>query len=94
MQLLCGKFFDVSSTFEPRRRGYKWMPDGKSLVYIDQRDNVSNLWRQPLDGGPPRQLTSFITEVIHQFAFAPDGRRLILSRGVSNYDVALIRNFR
>ena len=37
----------------------RWSSDSTSLTYIDTRSGVSNLWRQPLDGAPPRQLTAF-----------------------------------
>ena len=29
----------------------QWSPDGKSLLYIDTRRGISNLWRHPLGGG-------------------------------------------
>jgi WD40-like Beta Propeller Repeat len=63
--------------------------DGKSLVYIGTRAGVSNLWIQPLDGGPPTQLTSFDSLLIYNFAFAPDGR-LAITRGHESNDVVLI----
>ncbi|HSE38266.1 MAG TPA: hypothetical protein VLG74_13265, partial [Blastocatellia bacterium] len=36
-----------------------WSPDGQALMWIQIRDGVSNIWSQPVDGGPPRQLTDF-----------------------------------
>ena len=35
----------------------RWTPDSRSIAYVDT--NGSNIWSQPLDGGPPRQITHF-----------------------------------
>ena len=35
----------------------RWMPDNRALAYVDPRTQ-SDIWVQPLDGGPPRQLTT------------------------------------
>lgn len=87
------KAFPVSSTFEPRRMGWKWMPDSRSLIYVDQQANVSNLWQQSLEGGAPKQITRFQTDLIYQFAFSPDGREIVLSRGQSATDIVQMKNF-
>jgi hypothetical protein len=65
----------------------------QALVFRDTMSYVSNLWTQPLAGGPPRPLTDFKTDAIFNYAFAPDGRRLLLSRGRTVINVVLIRNF-
>ncbi len=72
----------------------QWHPDGKSLTYIETRDGVSNIWRQPLAGGPPKQLTSFKSEQIFHYAWSRDGHHLACARGVVNRDVVLIKGFR
>ena len=35
----------------------RWSPDGREIYYNDTRADVSNLWAQPLDGTPARQVT-------------------------------------
>lgn len=89
----------ILKTFEPVQVAYfntgaRWTPDGRALVYIARRKNFSNLWRQPIDGGPPEQLTDFTNGELHNFTFAPDGSRLYIARGFEIRDVMLIKNFR
>jgi serine/threonine protein kinase/Tol biopolymer transport system component len=70
----------------------RWTPDGKALTYSGQ-GAVSNIWIQPLAGGPARKLTNFATDVIWDFDWTRDNR-LILARGSVNQDVVLISNRR
>ena len=64
----------------------QWTLDGRALNYVITRDNVSNIWRQPIDGGAPVQVTNFTTNLIFNFAFSPDGSQIALSRGTFNSD--------
>ncbi|MBI1766586.1 MAG: PD40 domain-containing protein [Acidobacteria bacterium] len=75
-------------------RALRWTVDGKEIAYPVTVGNVSNLWSQPLAGGPPRQLTNFNDQLIFDFAWSRDGRQLALSRGIVNRDVVIISNFR
>ncbi len=54
-------------------RGFHWSPDGHSLVYANTLSGISNLWRQPLDGSRPLQITDFKSDLIYNFAYARDG---------------------
>ena len=69
-------------------------PDGKALVYVVHQNGVDNLWRQPLDGSPGTQITSFTSEHIYDFHWSPDGSRLAMVRGHNDSDVVLMRNER
>jgi TolB protein len=71
---------------------FGWSPDGKAVLYADNRNGVSNLMSQPLDGRPPKQITNFIEGRIFNFAWSADGKRLVLARGSVNSDVVLINN--
>ena len=71
----------------------QWSADGKSLFYRKSVGGVGNLWRQPIDGGLPTQVTSFTADEIFDFAVSRDGQ-LAMTRGRSLSDVVLIRNFR
>jgi Tol biopolymer transport system component len=69
----------------------RWAPDGGALTYIVTKDRVSNIWAQPLKGGPPQQLTHFTDQQIFYFDWSPQGD-LALSRGSVTSDAVLIRN--
>jgi len=68
----------------------EWMPDGKSVMYVDNRGGVSNLWAQPLAGGPPRQVTHFQSDVIVSYHWSPDGKTLGVVRSSTTSDVLLM----
>ena len=74
------------------KRALQWTPDGRAINYIALNNLVSNIWRQPIDGGPPVQITKFETGRIFNFAYSRDGTQLALSRGTRNSDVVLIKN--
>ncbi len=71
----------------------RWTADSGSLVYIDIKDGVSNLWLQTLSAGRPRQLTDFKSESINSFDLSRDGR-LAISRGTTTSDVVLISDLK
>ena len=68
----------------------KWAPDETGLDYVVTRNGVSNIWRQPLTGGPPVQITHFSAGKIFSFAWSPDGRWLSLGSGANRSDVVLM----
>ncbi len=76
-----------------KSRTIRWSPDGKSLIYIHTQNRVSNLWSQPIDGGPPTKLTNFEADEIRWFDVSPDGK-FAISRGNERSDVVLINSFR
>ncbi len=70
--------------------GIQWTPDGRALTFIANRDGVSNIWLQPLDGSPAKQLTNFTSETIFRFAWSPDGKMFVAERGTEIGDIVLI----
>jgi serine/threonine protein kinase len=79
--------------YDPRHRGIlRFSPDGKGIVYPIREKGVDNLWLQPLDGGPGRQLTNFTTLKIYWYQWAVDGKSLALVRGDSPSDLVLIQD--
>ncbi len=82
------KFLDVASG-SPLR----WSPDGSAVTFIKTQNGVSNIWSQPLNGDPPKQLTDFTTEQIHFFDWSSDNQ-LVCSRGATTQEAVLISNFR
>lgn len=69
----------------------RWTPSGTGLTYLDHDGGVANIWRQPLDGSPPRKLTNFTSGEIYSLDWSADNR-LLYSRGLTTSDVVLIRN--
>lgn len=67
-------------------------PDGKAVVYPVRDKGVENLWLQPIDGSPGRQITNFVSDSIGNFQFSPDGKTLgVLEKHVES-DVVLLRD--
>jgi eukaryotic-like serine/threonine-protein kinase len=69
---------------------WRWSPDSRALVYTDTQGGVSNLWRLPLDGSRPMQISDFKSDTIRYFSYSRDGRQLALSRGNITRDAVLI----
>jgi eukaryotic-like serine/threonine-protein kinase len=67
-------------------------PDPKAVVYLVREKGVDNLWEQPLDSSPPRQLTHFSSKQIVRFRFSPDGTKLAIERGHVESDAVLLRD--
>jgi Tol biopolymer transport system component len=74
--------------------GPRFTPDGKALVYPITQGGVGNLWVQPLDGSPGRQITNFKSDVIPSFRFSPDGKTIGVLSLRTEADVVLIREAR
>jgi serine/threonine protein kinase/Tol biopolymer transport system component len=70
-----------------------WSPDGSGLDYVVNAGGTGNLWRQPIGGGPPKQLTWFGNEELYTFSWSQN-RRLACVRGTTTRGVVLIENFR
>jgi len=84
------KVLDISFNF--RDVGLGWTSDSRSIIFADARDNADNIWSQPLDGGPAKQLTNFKSGLIFAFEMSRDGKQIALSRGSQLDDVILLRD--
>ena len=80
-------------TFDIPAEQIQWSPDSKSLIYNKTDHGIGNLWQQPIQGGPPNQLTAFSAQQISEFAVSRDGR-IVVARGIPLSDIVLIRHFR
>src|SRR6185312_6911645 len=72
----------------------RWTPDGNALLYVLGQNGVSNIWRQPLSGGPAERITNFQSQQIFAFDLSRNGKRLALARGTINSQVVLLRDKR
>ena len=66
-------------------------PDGRAVAYPILENGVSNIWVQPLDGSPGRQITNFTSGTFGRFSGSPDGKSLAVIRDTSQSDVVLLR---
>ncbi|HTA59255.1 MAG TPA: protein kinase [Candidatus Baltobacteraceae bacterium] len=71
--------------------GYQWSPDGHGFDFPVTRGGISDMWRQPLSGGPPKQYTHFASGLIYNFAWSGDGKTLVLTRGTRTADIILLK---
>ena len=67
------------------------VPGRNAIAYALTQDGVSNLWVQPLDGGPLSQLTHFPSDTINSFEWSADGKTLAVSREQDTSDVVLLK---
>jgi eukaryotic-like serine/threonine-protein kinase len=72
--------------------GPRFTPDGKALVYSIIQNGVGDLWLQPLDGSPGRQITKFKTDEIVSTQWSPDGKNIGVLSMRTESDVVLLRD--
>ena len=88
------KSFDIPRLSIPHLswQRVRWSADGNALTFIDNRSNVSNVWKQPLNGAEAMQLTDFKSDRILNFDWSDDNRLLACVRGVVKSDVVILTN--
>ena len=72
----------------------QWAQDGKSILYTVNANNVSNIWSQPVAGGPPKQVTNFNDLLMTSFAWSDDGKQLACTRGSLVRDAILVTDLK
>jgi TolB protein len=72
------------------RSNLVWTPDSRAVLYMDALGGVSNIWSQPIDGGPAKQVTQFKSDLIFTFDVSSDGKQMVLTRGNVSDNVVLI----
>jgi len=70
----------------------EWTGDGRALTYIKTDNEVSNIWKQRIDGSPPTQMTYFKSDLIFNYKWSRDGKQLAVARGSQVRDIVLIRD--
>ncbi|MGH9453220.1 MAG: TolB family protein, partial [Terriglobia bacterium] len=76
---------------EGLRTSLSFTPDGKAIAYPIRQNGGDNVWVQPLDGAPGRQITHFTSEAMLRVLWSPDGKHLALLRSLSNANIVLLR---
>ena len=79
-----------SGNATPRSGQLRFTHDGKAVIYQFREQDADNLWLQPLDGSPGKQLTNFKSEQITDFHWSFDGSKLGMVRGHTDSDVVLL----
>ena len=80
--LTCGNHVDL----RPR-----WSPDGQRLAFTSDRDKGRTLWLLDMTGGEPRRISEpdgFVTD----FAFSPNGRKIVYTRQAMSENEKLARD--
>jgi sugar lactone lactonase YvrE len=72
--------------------GVWWSRDGRALYYTNA--DRTNIWRQPLKGGPATAVTDLADGMINRGDLSPDGRSLLAVRVNPLRDAFLITGFR
>jgi eukaryotic-like serine/threonine-protein kinase len=72
----------------------RFTPDNKAIVFLLTRNRATNIWAQPLSGGPLVQLTHFPSGDMFAFSWSNDGKQLAFSRGSRKTDVVMMSGFR
>jgi Tol biopolymer transport system component len=85
------KTIDLPRSVQPI--AFAWMPDGRSIAYLDNASGILNVWSQPLDGGNPKQLTNFKSEFLTSFAISRNGN-IAAYRWSATRDIVLIKDYR
>jgi len=72
--------------------GVWWSRDGRALYYTNA--DRTNVWRQPLQGGPAIAVTDLSDGMINRGELSPDGRSLLALRVNPLRDAFLMTGFR
>ena len=60
----------------------RFSPDGRQIAYVSDADGSENLWVAAADGSGARALTADRERAFASPAWMPDGRHLLVSRGI------------
>jgi Tol biopolymer transport system component len=83
---------DFQQPGAPTNTGLHFTPDGKALAFVVLQNGADNVWIQPLDGSKPHQLTKFDSELIQDFRWSSDGKRLAVLRFDLSSDIILLHD--
>jgi hypothetical protein len=83
MDVASGEVRNVAGFRGAKNIGPQWTADGRSLYFLSDRQGITNVYRTPIDGGEPTQLTNLLTGASGITALSPAmsaaGGRIIFS---------------
>lgn len=62
----------------------KFSPDGKSIAFTSDRDGCENAWIIDIESKETKQISKEKTENVQSAEWTPDGRYLVVAKGVRN----------
>ena len=68
----------------------QWTEDGQSLIYAAERNGVSAILKQSMDGSLPKQIVNFGEDELFDFGYSCDGQNFAVTRGGWQHDVVLL----
>jgi Tol biopolymer transport system component len=72
----------------------EWAKDSRAVMYTANFNSVTNIWSQTVDGGTPKQITTFKDSLMSGFSFSRDGKQLVCTRGRLLRDAVLITDLK
>ena len=76
----------VTPALPPRINDVQWTPDGNGLTYLHATNELKNIYRLPLGGGAPVEITHFTEGRIQRQRWSPDGKQILVTRRIGNSD--------
>jgi serine/threonine protein kinase len=92
LDLPAGPNFVFHLTNPPSNSAFHFTPDGKSFALVSENKGVDNIWLLPLDGSNSHPITNFKSELIPEFRFSHDGKKLAVLRHHTESDVIFLRD--
>ncbi len=71
--------FDQFTAIRRYQPTLAFSPDGSSIAYSTNTSGQFNVWRQPSDGGYPRQLTLYTEKAVRDISWSPDGETILFT---------------
>ena len=87
-----GEPLQVLNMPKPFNQILRWTSDSKALFYLVEKDGTTNIWKQPLDGAAPQQVTRFTEDSIFTYDRLGAGDNFVAARGRTMRDIVLISN--
>ena len=77
--------------YRGEHEGYRFLPDGKSMVVLQGEFRAMDFWLLNLANGERRRLTRLKPGYsIHSFDISPDGKEILFDRLLENSDIVLV----